>query len=111
MRSTMNLNNPDLNQFLQQAELMKENMKRIEDQLQKMEVKGQSKSGLVEISMTGKHQVKSFSLKPILLDEDKEMIEADIVEALNDVLKKIETVMREQAGHLTSGIQLPDEFK
>ena len=53
---------------------------------------GKSGGGMVEIQMTGEHEVKSVKIDPEALEskEDIEMIEDSLVAAFNDAIKQIE---------------------
>ena len=47
--------------LMKQAQLMQENMKKLQEQLAVMEVEGQAASGKVKVIMTGRHEVKMAS--------------------------------------------------
>lgn len=53
---------------------------------------GKSGGGMVEIQMTGEHEVKSVKIDPEALEskEDIEMIEDSLVAAFDDAIKQIE---------------------
>ena len=64
-----------LGNLMKQAQQMQENMKRAQEELGKVEVEGQSGSGMVKLVMTCKHEVKRVSIDASLLSDDKEMLE------------------------------------
>ena len=69
-----------LGNLMKQAQLVQENMKKLQEQLAVMEVEGEAGSGLVKIVMTGRHEVRRVTIDPKLLGDDKDMLE-DLVAA------------------------------
>lgn len=97
--------------LMKQAQLMQENMKKLQEQLAAMEVEGQAGSGLVKIVMTGKYQMKRVTIDPKLLADDKEMLEDLIAAAANDAVRKIEATTQEKMAGVTAGLPLPPGMK
>ncbi len=100
-----------LGNLMKQAQMMQENMKRMQEQLASMEVEGQAGAGMVKVIMTGRHDVKRVSIDPSVLSDDKEMLEDLIAAAVNDAVRKIEATSQEKLGALTAGLGLPPGFK
>ena len=96
---------------MKQAQAMQENMQKAEEELSRMEVTGTSGAGLVEIVMTCRHDVKTVSIDPALMQDDKEVLEDLIAAAMNDAVRKAESQVQNKMGGLTSGINLPAGFK
>ena len=97
--------------LMKQAQLMQENMKKLQDQLAQMEIEGQSGSGLVKVVMTGRHEVKRVTIDPKLLTEDKDMLEDLVAAAVNDAVRKIEATTQEKMSAATAGLPLPPGMK
>ena len=97
--------------LMKQAQLMQENMKKLQEQLAVMEVEGQAGSGLVKIVMTGKYQMKRVTIDPKLLADDKEMLEDLITAAANDAVRKIDATTQEKMAGVTAGLPLPPGMK
>jgi DNA-binding YbaB/EbfC family protein len=97
--------------LMKQAQLVQENMKKLQEQLAVMEVEGQAGSGMVKVVMTGRHEVKRVTLDPKVLTDDREMLEDLIVAAANDAVRKIETVTQEKMSAATAGLPLPPGMK
>jgi DNA-binding YbaB/EbfC family protein len=97
--------------MMKQAQMMQENMKRMQEQLATIEVEGQSGAGLVKVVMTCKNDVKRVSIDPSLLGDDKDMLEDLVAAAFNDAVRKAEATTQEKMGSLTAGMQLPPGFK
>ena len=96
---------------MKQAQAMQENMQKAEEELSRMEVMGTSGAGLVEIVMTCRHDVKTVSIDPALMQDDREVLEDLIAAAMNDAVRKAESQVQNKMGGLTSGINLPADFK
>lgn len=97
----------NIGQLMKQAQMMQENMRRMQEQLGDLEVEGQSGSGLVKVTMTCKHEVKRVSIDPSLLGDDREMLEDLVVAAFNDAARRVEATVAEKMGGLTAGMGLP----
>ena len=97
--------------LMKQAQQMQENLKKAQDEIAAMEVEGQAGAGLVKITMTGRHDVKRVSIDPSLMGDDKDMLEDLIAAAVNDAVRRLETVTQEKMGGLTSGFGLPPGMK
>jgi hypothetical protein len=101
----------DLGQLFKQAQRMQADMQKAQAELATLEVQGEAGGGLVRLGMTCTHQVKSISIDPSLLGEDREMLEDVLVAALNDALRKVERTVQERCSGLTAGLNLPGGLK
>ena len=97
--------------LMKQAQQMQENMRKVQESLESIEVEGQSGAGLVKVVMTCKHQVKRVSVDPSLLGEDKDMLEDLVMAAFNDAVRKVETTSQEKLSGFTAGLNLPPGMK
>ena len=97
--------------LMKQAQQMQENLQKMQAQIAEMEVEGQSGAGLVKVVMTGKHDVKRISIDPSLMQDDKEMLEDLIAAAVNDAVRRVETVSQEKMASATAGMPLPPGMK
>ncbi len=96
-----------LGNLMKQAQEMQENLKKAQEELATLEISGQSGGGLVEVVMTGRHDVKRVKIDQLLLSDDKEILEDLIAAAVNDTVKKIEQLTKEKMGGLTGGMNIP----
>ncbi len=71
----------NIGQLMKQAQMMQENMRRMQESLGTMEVEGQSGAGMVKVQMSCKHEVKRVSIDPSLFGDDREMLEPEVVAA------------------------------
>jgi len=100
-----------LGNLMKQAQLVQENMKKLQEQLAVMEVEGQAGSGLVKVIMTGRHEVKRVTIDPKLLADEKEMLEDLVAAAVNDAARKVEATTQERMAGVTAGLPLPPGMK
>ena len=100
-----------LGNLMKQAQLMQENMKKMQEQLAGMEVEGQSGSGRVKVLMTCRHEVKRVTIDPELFTEDREMLEDLVAAAINDAVRRVEATVQEKMAGVTAGLPLPPGLK
>ena len=101
----------NLGQLMKQAQRMQEQMQQAQEELATMEVTGEAGGGLVRLSMTGKHEVRSIDIDDSLLGEDRDMLEDILVAAFNDALRRVETATQEKMSGMTAGLGLPAGIK
>jgi DNA-binding YbaB/EbfC family protein len=100
----------NIGQMMKQAQMMQENMRRMQEQLGSLEVEGQSGSGMVKVVMTCKHELRRVSIDPSLTG-DREMLEDLLVAAFNDASRKVEETVTEKMSSVTAGLGLPAGMK
>jgi DNA-binding YbaB/EbfC family protein len=102
----------DLGGLMQQAQLMQQKMKELQDQLERQEIIGSSGAGLVKVTVNGKNETRRIEIDASLFKpEDKGVVEDLIVAAANDARTKVEAVVQEQMKQITGGLPLPPGFK
>ncbi len=97
-----------LGNMMKQAQAMQENMRKVQQELADIEVRGQSGGGLVSVTMTCQHDVRKVEIAAALMDDDREVLEDLVAAAVNDAVRKSEQVTQEKMGGLTAGFNLPD---
>jgi DNA-binding YbaB/EbfC family protein len=101
----------NIGQLMKQAQMMQENVRRMQESLGSLEVEGQSGAGVVKVQMTCKYEVKRVSIDPSLVGDDREMLEDLVTAAFNDAARKVETTISEKMSGMTAGLGLPAGFK
>jgi DNA-binding YbaB/EbfC family protein len=97
--------------LMKQAQEMQANLERAQEELARMEVTGESGGGMVSVVMNGRHDVRQVTIDPLLLEEDKEMLEDLLAAAVNDAVRKVEAQSREKMSGLAAGMNLPAGIK
>ena len=100
-----------IGQLMKQAQEMQANMKKAQEEMASITVTGESGGGMVRITMTCQHQVRSLEIDDTLVGDDKEMLEDLIIAAFNDALRKVESTVQEKYSGMASGLGLPAGMK
>ena len=94
--------------MLKQAQKMQEDIEAKRLELEQKEYVVTSGGGMVEITMTGKHEVKAIGINPEVVDpEDVEMLEDMLVAALNEVTRQIDEEAERVLNSVTGGLNIP----
>jgi DNA-binding YbaB/EbfC family protein len=98
----------NLGQMMKQAQKLQERMGELQEQLATAEVIGSSGGGMVEVTLSGKGDVRKLKIDPSLVDpEEVEVLEDLIVAAMNDAKVKLEAHVAERMAEVTGGLKLP----
>ena len=88
-----------------QAQKMQEDIEAKKVELEQKEYVVTSGGGMVEITMTGNHEVKAIGINPEVVDpEDVEMLEDMLVAALNEVTRQIDEEAERELNSVTGGL-------
>ena len=102
----------NLGQMMKQAQEMQSKMNEMQNKLAEMEVIGSSGAGMIEVTLSGKSNVRKIKIDPSLINpSDPEVLEDLIVAAFNDAKSKVEVKVSDKMAEMTGGIQLPPGFK
>jgi nucleoid-associated protein EbfC len=101
----------DLGQLMKQAQRMQAQMQKAQEEVATLEVDGEAGGGLVRLRMTCKHEVRSITIDPALLGDDRDMLEDVLIAAFNDALRKAERTVQEKLAGVTAGLGLPPGMK
>lgn len=100
-----------LGHLMKQAQKIQEDFQQAQNELASMEVTGEAGAGMVSITMTGRHDVRSVRIDPALMGEDREMLEDLVAAAVNDAVHKVETRTRDRLSGFGSALNLPPGLK
>ncbi|CAK0755719.1 putative nucleoid-associated protein YbaB [uncultured Gammaproteobacteria bacterium] len=102
----------NIGNMMKQAQQMQARMQEMQEKLGTLEVTGQSGAGMVEVTLTGKGEMKKITLSKAIVDpEEIEVLEDLIVAAYNDARNKSEALAAEESQKLMGGIKLPPGIK
>ena len=101
----------NLGNLMKQAQQMQENMKAMQEKLAAIEIEGQAGAGMVKVTMTCRYDVKRVNIDSSLIGDDKEMLEDLVAAAMNDAVRRVETVTQEKMASVASGLGLPAGMK
>ena len=97
-------------QMLRKVQQMQEDMANLQADLDEREYSAEAGGGLVSVTVTGKHEVKSISIKPEALEEcegDPEMLEDFLMIALNEAISTAVSTSENEMNAITSGLNIP----
>lgn len=96
-----------LGKIMQQAQAMQGKVQEVQEELATMEVTGEAGAGLVKVTMSGKHEVRSVQIDDSVFEEDREMLEDLVAAAVNDAVQRVSRTTQEKMSELTGGLELP----
>ena len=101
----------NMNQMLKQAQKMQEDMANLQEDLDNREYTAVSGGGMIEVTIDGKHLVKSIKIKPEAVDpDDVEMLEDLITVAINEAVSNAIKTAEAEMGAVTGGMNIPGLF-
>lgn len=96
---------PDMQQILQQAQKMQEQLVTAQQELAEAEVTGTSGGGLVTATVTGGLELKDLKIDPKIVDpEDTETLADLVVAAVRDATHNAQKLTEEKLGPLAGGL-------
>ena len=102
----------DMAKMMKTAQEMQEKMARLQEDLARTVVIGESGAGLVKARCTAKGEVTGLDIDPsILVPSEKEVIEDLILAAIKDAQGKAASRGQQEMAKLTEGLGLPPDFK
>ena len=97
--------------MIKQAQKMQEDMAAKQEELEAREYDVSAGGGVVNIKINGKKEILSVKIAPEVVDpDDIETLEDLITAAVNEAVKKVETVSSEEMQKITGNIGLPGMF-
>ena len=100
-----------IGQLMKQAQEMQANMKKAQEEMASLTVTGESGAGVVRITMSCQHRVRSLDIDYSMIGDDREMLEDLIVAAFNDAVRKVEKTVQEKFSGMAGGLSLPPGMK
>ena len=94
--------------MLKQAQKMQAEMARVQAELEEKEHTVSVGGGAVEVTMTGKKELKVLNIKPEVVDpEDIEMLQDLVISAVNEVIREIDEESNREMEKLSGGMNIP----
>ena len=96
------------NAMLKKVQQMQDDMATLQEDLDNREYTATSGGGLIEVTVDGKHAIKSLKINPDAVDpDDVEMLEDLITVAVNEAIENAVKTSESEMGELTSGLNIP----
>lgn len=94
--------------MMKQVAKMQRQMEEIQNELAEKTVEGSSGGGMVKVIANGKQDIVSIKIEKEVVDpEDVEMLEDLILSAVNQAREKAGELQAESMGALTGGMNIP----
>lgn len=101
----------NMNAMIRQAQKMQDDIKAKQDEIAEMEFQTSSGGGMVEVTITGKKEIKNITLKPEVVDpEDIDMLQDLIVAAVNEAIRTVEDTTNSAMEKITGNLNVPGMF-
>jgi DNA-binding YbaB/EbfC family protein len=95
----------NLGQMMKQAQQM-------QARLDQVEMTGAAGGGMVQVTLTGKGEMRRIKIDKSLVDPNEvEVLEDLVLAAFNDAKQRVESHVAEEMSKLTGGLQLPPGMK
>jgi DNA-binding YbaB/EbfC family protein len=102
----------DLLGLMGKAKEMQAKFQAMQEEIANIEMTGKSAGGLVQVTLSGKFEMKSLKIDPSLYkEEDVEILEDLLLAAHNDAKAKVEQEMQAKTAELTAGLPMPPGMK
>ena len=103
---------PSLEEIMQMAQNAQAELQKAQDNLDKIEVEGQSGGGLVKIKASAKGRIIGVSVdEKLLVPAEKTMDEDLIAAALNDARAKADQAAADEMQKMSSTLPMPPGFQ
>lgn len=88
-----------------QAKVMQNQLSKMQNEMQHIEVTGTAGNGLVTITLTGEHDMKALHIKPECVDKDDVDGLTDLIKlAYQNALQQLKNKSMQQMGGMGSGL-------
>ena len=101
----------NMQSMIKQAQKMQEQITSVQEEIENESFTATTGGGVVEITMNGRKQVQSLTIKPEVVDKDDiETLQDLIISAVNECVKQIEETSETKMGAVTGGVSFPGLF-
>ncbi len=97
----------ELTEAFKKAQQVQEGAKRLQEDLEKMELEGVAGGGLVKVYLSGNQEPRRVEVSADALGEGAEVVSDLVLAAMKDAYEKSTATMRERMEELTGGLNLP----
>jgi len=96
---------PNMGNLMKQAQKMKDDMAKAQEELENLEVEASSGGGAVSVIISGKKELKEITINPEVVDpDDVDMLQDLIMAAINEGIRKATEIAESQLSKATGGL-------
>jgi nucleoid-associated protein EbfC len=97
----------ELAEAFKKAQQVQEGAKKLQEELEQMEIIGESGGGLVKVVVSGNQEPKRVEISADALGEGADFLSDLVTAAMKDAYNKSTDTMRSRMEDLTSGLEIP----
>ncbi|OLP20160.1 YbaB/EbfC family nucleoid-associated protein [Leptolyngbya sp. 'hensonii'] len=97
----------EFTEALKKAQQVQEGAKKLQEELEQMEIEGQAGGGLVKVVLSGNQEPIRVELSPDVMGEGAEVVSDLVLTAMKDAYLRSTNTMRERMEELTGGLNIP----
>ncbi len=97
----------ELADAFKKAQQVQEGAKKLQEELDELEVEGTAGGGLVKVVLSGNQEPRRVEISPDAMGEGAEVVSEMVAEAMKTAYTNSTTTMREKMEELTGGLNLP----
>jgi DNA-binding YbaB/EbfC family protein len=97
----------ELAEAFKKAQQVQEGAKKLQEELEQMEIEGEAGDGLVKVVLSGNQEPLRVTIAPDALVEGAEFVSDLVTVAMKNAYNKSTATMRERMEELTGGLNLP----
>lgn len=97
----------ELSEAFKKAQQVQEGAKKLQEELEEMNIEGQAGGGMVKVIVSGNQEPRSVEISPDVLSEGADVVSDLVTAAMKDAYLKSTTTMRERMEELTGGLNIP----
>lgn len=97
----------ELAEAFKKAQQVQEGAKQLQEELEQMEIEGESDEGLVKVVLSGNQEPLRVEISPQALDKGADTLSELVTSAMQNAYEKSTETMRSRMEELTSGLNLP----
>jgi DNA-binding YbaB/EbfC family protein len=96
---------------MKQAQMIQGKMAKLQEEASLKTAEATSGGGAVAVTVNGKNEVLSLTIKKEAVDpNDVEMLQDLVIAAVNEALKKVHAELSEEMSRITGGMSIPGLF-
>ena len=97
-------NKGNMSKMLKQAQEMQKQIENVQNELDHLQISGESGGGLINVTVNGKMELLNCNMKDEVLKEEKDLIEDLIISAVNNALSKAQAESQSRMNSVTGGM-------
>jgi nucleoid-associated protein EbfC len=97
----------ELTEAFKKAQQVQEGAKKLQEELDQMEIEGTAGGGLVKVVLSGNQEPRRAIISPDAMGEGADVVSELVTVAMQDAYAKSTMTMREKMEELTGGLNLP----